>query len=166
MEIIRATIDRMDEILEIYARARRFMRATGNLEQWSGNYPSREVVQEDIEKEQLYLCVEDGEALGVFCYFEGVDPTYVEIYEGAWMNDLPYGVMHRVAVAKQGRGVVGFCFSHCFEKCKNLKIDTHKDNLPMQRALEKNGFVRCGIIYLESGDPRIAYQRCEEGSAR
>lgn len=28
----------------------------------------------------------------------------------------------------------------------------------MQHVLEKNGFVRCGIIHLENGDPRIAYQ--------
>ena len=28
----------------------------------------------------------------------------------------------------------------------------------MQHVLEKNGFVPCGIIYVEDGSPRIAYQ--------
>ena len=162
MEIIKATSAQMDEILDIFASARQFMRESGNLEQWSGGYPSREVLEEDLSQERLYLCVEGEELLGVFCYFEGEDPTYLQIFDGAWKNDLPYGVMHRVAVAKRGRGVASFCFDHCYARCKNLKIDTHKDNIPMQRALERNGFTRCGIIHLANGDPRIAYQRCEE----
>ena len=39
------------------------------------------------------------------------------------------------------------------------QIDTHKDNIPMQRVLLRNGFVYCGIIHLENGDERIAYQK-------
>ena len=162
MRIVKAESEQLDEILEIYSSARRFMRENGNMEQWNGNYPSREILEQDIKREKLYLCVEGEELLGVFYYAEEKDPTYAEIFEGAWLNDRPYGVMHRVAVSARGRGVASFCFSHCFEKCKNLKIDTHKDNIPMQRALEHNGFERCGIIHLANGDPRIAYQRCEE----
>ena len=163
MKIEPATDERVPEILDIYAAARLYMREHGNLEQWNGNYPSREVVCADIEAGQLYLCTEGEEIYGVFCYFEGEDPTYREIFDGAWLNSRPYGVMHRVAVAKHQRGVASFCFSYCLSRCHNLKIDTHKDNFPMQKALEKNGFVRCGIIYLASGDPRIAYQCCDEG---
>ena len=48
-----------------------------------------------------------------------------------------------------------FCFSHD----ANIRIDTHKDNLIMQHNIEKHGFTYCGIIYLASGDKRMAYQR-------
>ena len=161
MQIELATKAQLDGILEIYAAARAYMREHGNSSQWTGGYPSRELLERDIDGGQLYLCTEDGEICGVFCYFEGEDPTYRRIYEGAWLNDAPYGVIHRIAVARHCRGVASFCFSHCYQRCKNLKIDTHADNLPMQNALSKNGFARCGIIYLENGDPRIAYQRCE-----
>ena len=41
----------------------------------------------------------------------------------------------------------------------NVKGDTHEDNYVMQKVFEKNGFRRCGIIYVEDGTPRIAYQR-------
>jgi RimJ/RimL family protein N-acetyltransferase len=41
----------------------------------------------------------------------------------------------------------------------NIRIDTHRDNAIMQHLLEKNGFVKCGIIYVEDGSPRIAYQK-------
>ena len=46
---------------------------------------------------------------------------------------------------------------------KNIRIDTHPDNLSMQRALAKNGYTFCGKITLcsgsEAGDPRFAYQK-------
>lgn len=161
MRIELATKAHLDEILSVYASARAYMREHGNMEQWVGGYPSRELLETDIDKGQLYLCTEEGEICGVFCYFEGEDSTYKEIFEGSWLNDRPYGVIHRIAVARHCRGVASFCFSHCFALCQNLKIDTHADNLPMQRALEKNGFARCGIIYLENGAPRLAFQKCE-----
>ena len=99
--------------------------------------------------------------LGVFYFCVGNDPTYEKIYEGAWQNDDEYGVIHRIAVSRDshGRGVASFIYSHCFAICKNLRIDTHRDNLPMQKVLKRNGFKYCGIIYLESGAERIAFQK-------
>ena len=52
-------------------------------------------------------------------------------------------------------------YSYCFDIVKSLRIDTHRQNIPMQNSLVKNGFRYCGIIYLESGDERIAYQKVE-----
>ena len=43
--------------------------------------------------------------------------------------------------------------------CGNLKIDTHRDNRIMQHLLDKNGFTYCGIIYLDDGTERLAYQK-------
>ena len=161
MEIRKAKLDELDALMAIYDSARAYMRENGNAEQWGNGYPSKELIRTDIETGHCHVCVEDGEILGVFCYFEGEDPTYRNIYDGAWLNDKPYGVIHRIAVARHRKGVASFCFAHCFALCKNLKIDTHRDNIPMQRSLAKNGFTACGTIYLENGDPRIAYQRCE-----
>ncbi len=159
MEIKRATAPELDAILAIYAAAREFMKEQGNALQWEGGYPQREIVEADLAAGHLYLCVEEGEIFGVFCYFHGEDPTYCVIEDGAWLTEGQTGIMHRVAVAKHNRGVASFCFGYCFEKSRSIKIDTHRDNLPMQRALEKNGFVRCGIIHLANGEERIAYQK-------
>ena len=161
MEIRKAQLCDLGEIMEIYDGARAYMRANGNAEQWGNGYPSEALIREDIETGRCHLCMDGGEIAGVFCYFEGEDPTYRNIYDGAWLNDKPYGVIHRIAVARHRGGVASFCFAHCFEKCKNLKIDTHRDNIPMQRSLAKNGFTPCGIIHLSNGDPRIAYQKAE-----
>lgn len=148
-------------IMEIYAAARSYMRQTGNPTQWSGGYPAEDLVREDIVCRRCMLCIEEGEILAVFCCMPGPDPTYLRIDGGSWLNDDPYFVIHRIAVGPGAhrRGVASFCFAYGLAQCGNLKIDTHRDNLPMQRSLAKNGFVRCGIIYLENGDARIAYQK-------
>ena len=44
----------------------------------------------------------------------------------------------------------------------SLRIDTHEYNFPMQKMLSKNGFVKCGIIYLngimDNVNKRFAYE--------
>ncbi|MBQ8276780.1 MAG: GNAT family N-acetyltransferase [Clostridia bacterium] len=153
-------------VMQIYACARQYMRTQGNPTQWAGGYPPEALIREDIAQGYCHLCcdAENGEILGVFCFFIGEDPTYRRIEDGAWLNDAPYGVIHRIAVGENAhrRGVASFCFAYAFERCGNVKIDTHLDNLPMQRSLEKNGFVRCGTIHLANGDPRIAYQKAQK----
>ena len=163
--IIRAArAEDVSAILTIYEDARAYMRANGNTVQWTGSYPGEVHIRADIDAGLLYVVTDgDDTILGVFYFRIGIDPTYVKIYEGSWLNDEPYGVIHRIAVSKEshGKGVASFIYRHCFEKIPNLKIDTHRTNIPMQRSLTKNGFRPCGIIYLESGDERIAFQKSE-----
>ena len=159
MNIRKANINEFYAIRDIYAQARAFMSENGNADQWKGGYPSDSLIKSDIERENLYVCMDGEDIAGVFYFAKENDPTYEKIYDGEWLNDEEYAVMHRVAVSKQGRGVSAFCFDYCYNALPNLKIDTHTDNIPMQKALAKNGFVRCGKIYLENGDERIAYQK-------
>lgn len=161
MTIRLASAEDICEILDIYEGARVFMREVGNPNQWAGKYPDEETVKHDISERNLHVCESEGEILAVFYYREGNDPTYNVIHNVSWLNDEPYGVIHRIAVSDKarGKGVARLCFDYAFDKCGNVRIDTHRDNIPMQKALDKNGFVRCGIIYLANGDERIAYQR-------
>lgn len=152
-----ATEADLPDILTIYENARAFMRGSGNPNQWRNHHPAVEILRDDIAKKRLYLCLENEKIAAVFCYFRGIDPTYLQIFDGTWINDHPYGVIHRIAVAQQGHGIAQYCFHWALEQCDNLRIDTHRDNLPMQRCLEKFGFSRCGIIYLANGEDRIAY---------
>lgn len=149
----------LPRILEIYEEARAFMRRTGNPTQWGESQPAEEILREDIPKGHLYVCTESNEILGVFAYIRGIDPTYIRIYEGQWLNDEPYGVIHRIAVSSRRKGVASLCFDWALSQCPDLRIDTHRQNRPMQRALQKAGFTCCGIIYLASGDERIAFHK-------
>ena len=158
--LIRKTVEAdLEQIGEIYKNAKKFMRETGNPQQWNTGRPNIETAREDMEKGIGYVAEENGEILAVFMFSIALDPTYAKIYDGAWLSDAPYGVIHRIAVAKQGQGIVGKCINECFAHCQNLRMDTHRDNLPMQRALLKHGFQYCGIIHLENGDERLAYQK-------
>ena len=163
MEIRLAEYRELGAILDIYEEARAFMRMSGNLEQWAGGYPPRETLVSDIENSRLFVACEENEILGVFCFFVGEDPTYKRIFGGEWKAGGEYGVIHRIAISDKarGRGVASECFKYAEGISQSVRIDTHKDNISMQKALKKNGFEYCGIIYLESGDERLAYQKCK-----
>lgn len=144
-------------ILKIYENARRFMAENGNPNQWGKTNPPRHVLERDIELGQLYMVVREGKIRGVFAFIPGTDPTYGYI-DGAWRSDQPYAAIHRVASDGAG-GILAEAVAYAWERIKHLRIDTHEDNWVMQRAIERAGFHKCGVIYLEDGSPRIAYDR-------
>lgn len=159
MKIRKTTINDIESILQLYANARDFMCTNGNQNQWVNGYPAPAVIEQDIKHGKSYVCVKEDEILGTFYCAKEEDPTYKKIFEGSWLNDQPYAVVHRIASKQGTKGVASFCMNWCFAQCKNIKIDTHRDNIPMQKFLKKQGFTYCGIIYLEYGDERIAFQK-------
>ncbi len=148
----------MDALLKIYDKAKRFMARSGNPNQWKGDYPGRTVLGHDLQRHQLYVCREGGELHGAFAFILGEDATYSYIEGGAWLNDAPYGTIHRLAGDGRVHGLFAKCLSFCRLKAGNVRADTHQDNRIMQHLLEKNGFWKCGVIYLADGAPRLAYQ--------
>ncbi len=144
---------------EIYKLARKFMHSSGNPNQWRTEYPSEVSIRADMAEGASYVCLDEGEVVAVFYFKIGEDKTYKKIYDGEWLTDEDYATIHRIAVKYHGRGIVGFCFDEMFKIFPNIKIDTHRDNIPMQKALIKRGFKYCGMIFLESGDERIAFQK-------
>lgn len=158
MNTRKATLNDIETILEIYARARDYMKQTGNENQWKNVYPPVEVVENDIKQGNLYVIHENDEIHAVFAFIPGIDPTY-NVIDGKWLNDKPYSAMHRVASAGKIKGMLHECVNYALTQCNNIKIDTHHDNKVMQHQLEKEGFIRCGIIKLQNGEPRIAYQK-------
>ena len=159
MKIRKSTIADLQEIEALYDEARVFMRENGNSTQWGNNYPPTELILEDIENQVSYVCENDGEIVATFFYMKRMDdPTYHVIENGEWKSNGPYGVIHRITTKRGTRGVASYCISKCFEECGHLRMDTHENNIPMQHLLEKLGFQKCGIIYVEDGSPRIAYE--------
>ena len=153
------TAEQIESAMQIYENARAYMRKSGNLNQWSNGYPSREVILEDIDAGRFYG-VYDGESLVcVFMMMVGIDPNYNVIYDGSWLNDQPYAVIHRIATTVHGKGVAEMCYDFALAHCNNLRIDTSSENYPMQKSLLKNGFKLCGVIHLANGDPRLAYHK-------
>ncbi len=159
MEIRHTVLEELNKVMTIYDHARQYMRQNGNHNQWINGYPEIELITKDIVEKRSYVCVDEDEIVGVFCFTIGIDPTYLKIYEGDWLDEEPYGVVHRIASASHKKGVASFCLDWCYKQCGNIRIDTHEDNFVMQNLLLKNGYLRCGTIYLESGAPRVAFQK-------
>ena len=151
-----ATENDLPIILKIYAHARRFMAQSGNPTQWADGYPQRELLTQDISENQLYVLCEGEPIRGVFVFFIGEDPTYSHMDGGSWRSTSPYGVIHRIASDGTG-GIFPAALAFCRSQIGHIRIDTHRDNLPMQRVLGKAGFSRRGTIYLADSSPRIAY---------
>ncbi len=160
--IRKATNKDLDEILRIYATAREFMKATGNPTQWGDNFPPRDMLADDIKDGNLYVAEENGCICAVFAFIMGDDPTYSYIEDGGWISDKPYAAIHRVASDGSCHGILKRVVEYASSKISHLRIDTHMDNKVMQHLIEKCGFKKCGIIYVEDGSPRIAYEMVVE----
>lgn len=160
MIIRHGKLEELKEIMKIYDGAKVFMHTHGNPTQWADGYPSDAQIIEDIKRKRLYVCTEteDSRIEAVFVYITDAEPTYAVIEHGQWLNDDVYGTIHRVASAGHISGISDQCIQWCLEQLPNMRGDTHEDNRYMQSAFERNGFVRCGIIYVRDGSPRIAYQ--------
>lgn len=159
MVIRKIKAEELDEVMEIYAIARGFMAKTGNPEQWGEGYPPEALIRSDIERGVCYAAELDGQIEAVFMYAMEEEAAYQQLAEGSWLNDAPYGVMHRVASRGRVRGIGARCILWGFEQCGNLKMDTHEDNRVMQHVLEKNGFVHCGRIFAAGAMPMLVYQK-------
>lgn len=159
MEIRKTRLEELDTVMEVYARARKFMAEHDNPNQWKNNKPSREQIEKDILAGKHHVCMEGEQIAAVFYFAHEVDPTYVKIYDGSWLNEEDYSVVHRIASAGTVKGAGSFCMNWASAQSQNLKIDTHKDNYVMQNMLKKCGFTHCGTIYLEDGEPRLGFQK-------
>ena len=154
--IRKAQREDLPRIEEIYAYARKFMAENGNPNQWGNTTPQTSLLEDDIAKGDLYVQTHDNVIHGVFYFYIGPDPTYGEIEDGQWRSNTPYGTIHRIAGDGSG-GVLAAAVAFGKERINHIRIDTHHDNKIMQHAVAKQGFRRSGIIHLENGSPRIAY---------
>lgn len=167
MRIRHAAIGDIKRVMEIYEYARNFMANHGNPNQWGPtNWPPEELIRKDIADNNSYVCMDGERVVGAFFFCQGkdIEPSYLEIEDGMWLDDGPYGVIHRLAGDGTVKGIGRFCIEWAFARCGHLRVDTHGDNRVMQSLLEKNGFTYCGVVHVaEDNYPRLAYEKSMRG---
>jgi GNAT superfamily N-acetyltransferase len=168
MKLIQSTLNEIPAIMKIIGDAQRFL-ASQKIDQWQDGYPNEKQVKLDIINQNSYVIINDeGIIIGTTVFTFKEEPTYQQI-EGGWKtseNSL-YGVIHRLAVddAYRKAGLARFVFDQCEALVKkhltatSLRIDTHRENIGMQGLLKKRNYNYCGVIYLDSGDDRLAYEK-------
>lgn len=159
MLIRKATENDLAAAGAIYDDARKYMREAGNPYQWNDDYPTARDVSLDIADGSSYVCEDNGEVVAAFHFHVGTEDAYEKIYGGEWEGGPTYGVIHRIAVKYHGRKIADFCFEECAALAHDLRIDTHRDNIPMQKCLLKNGFSQRGKVHLKNGEERLAFQK-------
>ena len=161
----KSTKEDIKEIMKIIKQAQDYFKANG-IDQWQNNYPNDEVIDNDICNNSSYVLLGDDKIIATSAVYMDGEETYNNIYDGKWLSDDKYVTIHRIAVDNnlKGKGIAKEVIDN-IEKLalKNhihsIRVDTHKDNLSMQRLLKKNGFEYCGIIYLADGNSRVAFEK-------
>ena len=93
--IRKSTLDDLPVILNLRDQAREIMRSYGNTFQWPDGYPYDEKFIHDIEQDCSYVMADPtGAIVATFALIPGPDITYKVIYDGHWLDDEPYHVIH------------------------------------------------------------------------
>lgn len=167
MNFRKSTYEDIDGIMKIIRDAQELLASQGS-DQWQDGYPDEARITLDIDNKESYVVENDHEEMMATTMFTfGGEQTYNQI-EGEWLTKGPvnYGVIHRLAVSADHRqkGLAKYIVGKCEDLLKekhfdSLRIDTHRKNTGMQHMLTSLGYQYCGIIYLVSGDERLAYEK-------
>ena len=157
----KSTLADLPAILKLRDQAREIMRSYGNIYQWPDGYPRDDMFQKDIEQGGSYIVLDEiGTIVGTFVLLPSPEVTYNVIFDGQWLNDAPYHVIHRIASTPDSHGVLDALLTYCESQVSNIRIDTHRANVIMRKGLENHGYQYCGIIHLLNGEERLAFQKC------
>ena len=162
-----STLSDIPDIMEIISDAQSYLAKLG-IDQWQNGYPDEEQIRLDIFNNDSYVVInEKEEVMATTVFTTKPESSYNEI-EGDWLTPIKstYGVIHRLAVKNDYRklGLAKFIFNKCEEKLRGMnvvcmRIDTHRENKGMQNLIKNLGYSYCGIIYLEDGDERFAFEK-------
>lgn len=165
MEFRKSSKSDIATIMSIIKQAQSYFKKKG-IDQWQNNYPNAETISNDIYRNESYVLLKDNKIVATAAISFDGEKTYDTIYDGQWLSNNEFAVIHRIAVDNSFKGsglsskIIKQAEQLCLDKGINsIKIDTHEENIPMQNLLKKNEFKYCGIIYLEDGNKRIAFEK-------
>lgn len=165
MEFRKTVKTDIESIMKIIKQAQAYFKEKG-INQWQNGYPNVDVISNDIAQGNSYVFMKDNDIVGTAAVSFDGEKTYENIYEGKWISNDKYAVVHRIAIENscKGAGVSSEIIKNVEELCikkgiNSIKVDTHEENLSMQKLLGKNKFEYCGIIYLDDGCKRIAFEK-------
>ncbi len=165
MQFRKAVETDINNIMNIIKQAQAYFKQQG-INQWQDDYPNIETIRNDIKHKNSYVLLKDNNIIATVVVSFDKEKTYDYIYDGEWISNDEYVVIHRMAVdnSYKGLGLSSQIIKNVEQLClskgvHSIKIDTHEENIPMQNLLKKNKFQYCGIIYLEDKSKRIAFEK-------
>jgi len=156
----------LDAILRIVESGRKFLEEQ-DLPQWqAGTGPSRAGIESYIQRQIGYVLMVEGQVVGYAALVpspDGAPPLTEGKYEGVHDN---YAAIHQVAIdtAYRGRGLAGQFMRDMVTVAgilgyQDIRIDTHRGNVIMQKIILGTGFTYRGVMHLPiPNGERLAYQ--------
>ncbi len=166
MKIRKTKLEDIESILTIVEAGRTYLASLGSV-QWQNGYPNRASFEEDIKNGESYVLVDDDRdhVLGCMALSFREEKTY-NVIDGAWLTNEAYGVIHRIAIdsSQKGKGLAEKFLEFSERKAIDnnvfsIKIDTHEKNSSMIKLIEKNDFKYCGVIIVNDGTQRVAFEK-------
>jgi len=123
-----------------------------NIFQWNEHYPSLEKLQNDIEKQELYVFEKENRIIAIIVLTPNMDEVYRNIN---WLSKTGNNLyVHRLATHPEfwGKGYARkmMDFAEEFAKNKNftsIRLDTFSKNIRNQKFYEARGYTKLGDVY-------------------
>ncbi len=155
MEFRLGKLTDLDEICELVKLAIKNMDGQGIL-QWDELYPMREDFEEDVKKQELYICILDKKIVAIYVLNQECDEDYAS---GRWKYpDASYIVLHRLCVnpSVQNQGIATKVIRHIFAqvnemKIESIRLDAFSSNPYALRMYDKLGFEIVGEVEFRKG---------------
>lgn len=141
-------------LLEIFSKAKEYMREQGNMVQWMGEYPGSLAIEEDMARGWSRVVEHCDELVGTFCLMTTPEPTYANLPDKE-----SYITLHRVASDGSVSGIVDAAVEYALTQSNTVRIDTHPDNSAMLKCIKRLKMKPLGEIILPDGTPRIVYEK-------
>ena len=125
-QIREAILSDVAAVMPVVDAARCMMHRSGNVNQWINGYPSASVIEADINRHGGFIVEDDGRVVAYFAFLPAPEPTYAHISPdaggagGAWLDGLPYHVIHRLAGLPGVHGIFRSVMDWAF--CRTRRI--------------------------------------------
>ena len=155
MEYSKAEINQLDQIFSLYTDAIITMEKAGIL-QWDEIYPDKQILAEDISKNQMYIGKEGNDIAVCFVLSEYCDEEYKN---GNWQwPQAKFCVIHRLCVNPkfQNQGIATKTMEYIEQLCKStgydsIRLDCFTKNPYSQKLYDKAGYSVVGYADWRKG---------------
>lgn len=167
--IKKANLEDLLIIESIILEAVAFIKEQGSPQWQDGYHPSNEQITQDIEKGEGFVLIDSANdyLVGYGALTHGPETAYDTLVSGQWLyEEEDYLAIHRIALASGMRGkglskelLIGLIREGNRQGYFDFRIDTHPQNVMMDKLVTGIGFKECGeiILPIPNGE-RIAYQ--------
>ena len=163
--IIKASISDLEEIYSLTKRCAKDLIKKGVF-QWNDSYPSKVILQQDIELNQLWKLVDNSVIIGIIVLTEIEDKEYLAV---SWLTkNVKNLYVHRLAVdpKQQGKGLakqmMDFAENYAEENYySSVRLDTFSENRRNQRFYEARNYIKLQNIFFpnQSELPFYCYEK-------